>query len=125
MPGQFAPTPKNPTPRRVGSRVSPAGRLSDPRQIVARTMYKIPPRTSRAPNPISTILASTIHRCYAQRVRIQAPGGVIRSGHLKGVSPRRSNDPCDRKAVSGHLFSSQLLLEALATKFVENPSNLN
>jgi hypothetical protein len=62
MPGQFAPSPRNPTPRRVGSKVSPAGRLSDPRQIVARTMYRIPPRTSNAPSPIRIISTSQLPR---------------------------------------------------------------
>jgi hypothetical protein len=55
--------PKNRTPRRGGSRVSRTGReesgpLSDPRQIAARAMYKSPPRTSSAPSPIRSILAS-------------------------------------------------------------------
>src|ERR1700674_4876486 len=63
MPGQFASSPKNPTPRRRGSRVPRTGRpesgpLSDPRQITARTMYKTPPRTSSAPSPIRNIFAS-------------------------------------------------------------------
>jgi hypothetical protein len=65
MPGQFAPSPKNPTPRRGGSRVLRTGpepeepkRLSDPRQITARTMYRIPAKTSNAPSPITIILAS-------------------------------------------------------------------
>jgi hypothetical protein len=40
--------------------VSRVGRLSDPRQIVARAMYKTPPRTSSAPSPIRNILASHV-----------------------------------------------------------------
>jgi len=65
MPGQFVPSPKNPVPRRGGSRVLRTGPepeepepLSDPRQITARTMYRTPPKTSSAPGPISIILAS-------------------------------------------------------------------
>ena len=65
MPGQFVPSPKNPVPRRGGSRVLRTGPereepepLSDPRQITARTMYRTPPKTSSAPSPISIILAS-------------------------------------------------------------------
>ena len=54
----LASSPKNPPPRRGGSNVSPAGRLSDPRQIVARAMYRMPQRTSSAPSPIRNILAA-------------------------------------------------------------------
>jgi hypothetical protein len=34
------------------------GLLSDPHQIAVRAIYKIPPRTSSAPNTIKSILAS-------------------------------------------------------------------
>jgi hypothetical protein len=64
-PGQFGPSPRNPTPRRGGSRVLRTGPergepepLSDPRQITARTMYRTPPKTSSAPSPMTIILAS-------------------------------------------------------------------
>src|ERR1700730_15938490 len=64
-PGQFGPSPRNPTPRRGGSRVPPTGPereepepLSDPRQITACTMYRTPPKTSSAPSPITIILVS-------------------------------------------------------------------
>jgi hypothetical protein len=64
-PGQFGPSPRNPTPRRGGSRVLRTGPergepepLSDPRQITARTMYRTPPKTNSAPSPMTIILAS-------------------------------------------------------------------
>jgi hypothetical protein len=64
-PGQFGPSPRNPTPRRGGSRVPPTGPereelepLSDPRQITACTMYRTPPKTSSAPSPMTIILVS-------------------------------------------------------------------
>src|SRR6202163_4911255 len=64
-PGQFGPSPRNPTPRRGGSRVPPTGPereepepLSDPRQITARTIYRTPPKTSSAPSPMTIILVS-------------------------------------------------------------------
>jgi hypothetical protein len=62
-PSQFGPSPRNPTPRRGGSRVLRTGPereepLSDPRQITARTMYKTPPKTSSAPSPMTNILVS-------------------------------------------------------------------
>ena len=69
-------------------------------------MYKSPLRTSSAPSPIRTILASSIHRCHAQLVRIQASGGVVRSGHQRVFSPRGSNNSCDCKAVSGAFLPS-------------------
>src|SRR3982074_217112 len=63
MPGQFVPSPKNRTLRRGGSKVSRTGReeswpLSGPRQIALRAIYRSPPRTSSAPNPVRNILAS-------------------------------------------------------------------
>jgi hypothetical protein len=81
MPGQFVPSPKNRTPRRGGSRVSPTGReesgpLRGPRQIAARAMYKIPQRTSSAPSPIRNILASQFIAATHNRTGIQA--GAIR-----------------------------------------------
>src|SRR5258705_4696625 len=71
MPGQFAPSPRNRTPPLEGSSVSGTdleerGRLSDPHQIAVRAIYKIPPRTSSAPNMIKNILASSIRRCHAR-----------------------------------------------------------
>src|ERR1700686_1078258 len=66
-PGQFGPSPRNPKPRRGGSRVLRTGPereeeepepLSDPRQITARTKYRTPPKTSSAPSPMTIILAS-------------------------------------------------------------------
>ena len=64
-PGQFGPSPRNPTPRRGGSRVPPTGPereepepLSDPRQITACTTYRTPPKTSSAPSPMTIILVS-------------------------------------------------------------------
>src|ERR1700726_1155962 len=73
--------PKNRTPRRGGSRVSRTGReesgpLRGPRPIAARTMYKIPPRTSSAPSPIRNILASQFIAATHNRTGIQA--GAIR-----------------------------------------------
>jgi hypothetical protein len=64
MPRQFVPSPKNPRPRRGGSRVPRTGRredsgpLSDPRQMAVRAVYTTPPRTSSAPSPIRNMLAS-------------------------------------------------------------------
>jgi hypothetical protein len=85
MPGQFVPSPKNRTLRRDGSRVSRAGReesgpLSGPRQIALRAMYRIPPRTSRAPSPIRNILVSQFIAAAHNRTWIQALGGAISSG---------------------------------------------
>src|SRR5450631_3076324 len=64
-PGQFGPSPRNPKPRRGGSRVSGTGPereepepLSGPRQIAARTMYRTPPKTSSAPSPMTIIVVS-------------------------------------------------------------------
>src|ERR1700675_4920900 len=80
MPGQFASSPKNPTPRRRGSRVPRTGRpesgpLSDPRQITARTMYKTPPRTSSAPSPIRNISRISFIAATHNRTGIQARAG--------------------------------------------------
>jgi hypothetical protein len=77
MPGQFAPNPKNPMPRRGGSRVSRTGReeygpLSGPCQRAVRAVYKIPPRTSSAPSPIRNILASQFIVATHNRTEIQA-----------------------------------------------------
>ncbi len=82
MPGQFVPSPKNPTPRRGGSRVprtgpEESGPLSGPRQIALRVMYKSPPRTSSAPSPIRNILASPFIAAAHNRTGIQADGGRI------------------------------------------------
>jgi hypothetical protein len=60
------------------------GRLSDPHQIAVRAIYKIPPRTSSAPNIIKNILASSIHRCHAReavflRGELTSPGQVLDS----------------------------------------------
>ena len=85
MPGQFGPTPRNPRPRRGGSRVPRTGReesrpLSGPRQIAVRIMYKTPQRTSSAPSPIQEHFRLSIHRCPAQQNWNQSREGRIRSG---------------------------------------------
>jgi hypothetical protein len=100
MPSQFVPSPKNRTPRRGGSRVPRTGReesgpLRGPRQIAARAMYKIPPRTSSAPSPIRNILGLSIYRCHAVApcVFSGSTGSNWRSSMRRGPSGRRRNPP--------------------------------
>lgn len=113
-PGQFGPSPRNPTPRRVGSRVLRTGLereesepLSDPRQITARTMYRTPPITSSAPSPMTIILASrfiaatnaptTIRR---NRTGIQARAGEFVPRRFQSLPPAGSQDSISARSAA-------------------------
>jgi len=80
IPGQFASNPRKPTPRRGGSKVSRAGRLSDPRQNVALAVYKTPPITSSAPSTIRNIVASQFVVATHKNGETQSRAASIRSG---------------------------------------------
>src|SRR5258708_30005262 len=112
MPGQFAPSPRNRTPPLEGSRVSGTdpeerGRLSDPHQIAVRAIYKIPPRTSSAPNTIKNILASSIHRHAREAVQAPAAFWAVNSTAGAGFesvgSTRRAFSLALRRASRGSL----------------------
>jgi hypothetical protein len=97
-PGQFGPSPRNPKPRRGGSRVSRTGPereepepLSDPRQITARTMYRTPPKMSSAPSPMTIILVSRfIAATNAPTTRRRRNGTLIQACAVGFVPEERA-----------------------------------
>jgi hypothetical protein len=110
MSGQLVPSPKNPSPRRGGSRVPRTGReesgpLSGPRKIAVRAMYRIPQRTSSAPSPIRNILASQFIAAPHNRTGIQAHAGP------QALTKRRP-----QRGAVGHLPSAILSLPAFVSR---------
>jgi hypothetical protein len=65
-----------------------AAKLSDPRQIAVRAMYKTPPRTSSAPSPIRNILASQFIAATHNRTGLTAE-------HILRPRRRASETPFD------------------------------
>ncbi len=52
----------------------------------------------------------SIHRCHAQRTRIQAPGGAIRSGHLRPFQPRLCGAGASSMACSASRSAARRLI---------------
>jgi hypothetical protein len=80
----------------VANRPEESGPLRGPRQIAARAMYKIPPRTSSAPSPIRNILGLSIYRCHAGALSVVFSGSTgsnWRSSMRREPSGRRRNRP--------------------------------